>query len=163
MERYFRADSGYGKYQVFSALKAAGVKYTIVLKENIGRYVRKKNKDDLVWTKTTVEFFNSNQCEMAMGIYPLENLGNLRVVFIRKRKSESEIKIQLDLFKDRNPEEDDYEYYSIITNIECSEMNGEEIIEFYRGRANCENFIKEQKHNFDFLHFPCKKLEANQV
>ncbi len=91
MEKYFRADSGYGKYAVFAALKAAEVKYTIVLKENIGRYVRKKNKDHLVWTKTSIEFFNSNKCEIAMGLYPLQNLGNLRVVFIRKKKSESEI------------------------------------------------------------------------
>lgn len=163
MEKYFRADSGYGKQAVFQALKAAGVKYTIVLKENIGRYVRKKNKDHLTWIKTEIEFFNSNKCEMAMGIYPLQNLGNLRVVFIRKKKSEDEIKKQLDLLKVHNPEEDDYQYYSIITNIDSSEMTGEQIIEFYRGRANCENFIKEQKHNFDFLHFPCKKFEANQV
>jgi hypothetical protein len=163
MEKYFRADSGYGKQAVFAALKAAGVKYTIVLKENIGRYVRKKNRDHLVWTKTTIEFFNSNRCEMAMGVYPLQNLGNLRVVFIRKKKSEDEIKRQLDLLREYSPAEDDYDYYSIITNIDSTEMNGEQIIEFYRGRANCENFIKEQKHNFDFLHFPCKKFEANQA
>jgi hypothetical protein len=163
MEKYFRADSGYGKQAVFEALKAAGVKYTIVLKENIGRYVRKKNRDHLVWTKTTIEFFNSNKCEMAMGLYPLQNLGNLRVVFIRKKKSESEINSQMDLLKAYDPEENDYEYYSIITNIDSSEMSGEQVIEFYRGRANCENFIKEQKYNFDFLHFPCKKFEANQV
>jgi hypothetical protein len=163
MERYFRADSGYGKYKVFAALKAAGAKYTIVLKENIGKYVRKKNRDHLVWTKTQIEFFNSNKCEMAMGVYPLENLGNLRVVFIRKKKSEDEIKKQLDLLRKYDPQEDDYEYYSIITNIDSSEMSGEQIIEFYRGRANCENFIKEQKYNFDFLHFPCRKFEANQV
>lgn len=163
MEKYFRADSGYGKQAVFEALKAAGVKYAIVLKENIGRYVRKKNRDHLVWAKTSIEFFNSNKCEMAMGLYPIQNLGNLRVVFIRKKKSEDEIKKQLDLLREYNPEEDDYEYYSIITNIDSSEMTGEQVIEFYRGRANCENFIREQKHNFDFLHFPCKKFEANQV
>ena len=163
MEKYFRADSGYGKQAVFAALKAAGGKYTIVLKENIGRYVRKKNRDHLVWTKTTIEFFNSNRCEMAMGVYPLQNLGNLRVVFIRKKKSEDKIKRQLDLLREYSPAEDDYDYYSIITNIDSTEMNGEQIIEFYRGRANCENFIKEQKHNFDFLHFPCKKFEANQA
>ena len=163
MERYFRADSGYGKQSVFAALKAANVKYTIVLKENIGRYVRKKNLDHLVWKKTAIEFFNSNKCEMAMGLYPLQNLGNLRVVFIRKKKSDDEIKKQLDLLKKYDSEEDDYEYYSIITNIDALEMSGEQIIEFYRGRANCENFIREQKYNFDFLHFPCKKFEANQA
>jgi len=163
MERYFRADSGYGKYAVYAALKAARVKYAIVLKENIGKYVRRKNRDHLVWTKTQIEFFNSDKCEMAMGLYPLENLGSLRVVFIRTKKSEVEINSQLDLLKKYDPQEDDYEHYSIITNIDSSEMTGEEVIDFYRGRANCENFIKEQKHNFDFLHFPCKKFEANQV
>ena len=60
---------------MFAALKAAGVKYTIVLKENIGRYVRKKNKDHLIWKKTSIEFFSSDNCEMAMGIYPLKKLG----------------------------------------------------------------------------------------
>jgi hypothetical protein len=30
-------------------------------------------------------------------------------------------------------------------------MNDEEIFEFYRGRANCENYIKEQKYGYDFL------------
>jgi hypothetical protein len=163
MEKYFRADSAYGKNVVFMALKAAGVKYAIVLKENIGRYVRNKNRDHLIWKETKLEFFNSNECEMTMGLYPLKNLGNLRVVFIRRRKTDEEIKKQLDLLEKYNPEEDDYQYYSIITNIDSSEMTGEEIIEFYRGRANCENFIREQKYNFDFLHFPCKKFEANQA
>ena len=107
--------------------------------------------------------FGSNECEVTMGLYPVENLGNLRVVFIRRKKDDDEIEKQLDLFKEYNPKEDDYKHYSIITNIDSSEMNNIEIIKFYRGRANCENYIKEQKHNFDFLHFPCKKFEANQV
>lgn len=101
MDRYFRADSGYGKNAVFAALKAAQVKYAIVLKENIGRYVRRKNRDHLVWRKTDIQFFNSNECQMAMGIYPLQNLGNLRVVFIRKRKSSDEITSQMDLLKSK--------------------------------------------------------------
>lgn len=163
MERWFRADSGYSKNTVFAALQAAEVKYTIVLKDNIGRYVRGKNRDHLNWEETDIEFFGSNECEIAMGLYPIKSLGNLRVVFIRRKKDDEEIEKQLDLLKEYNPEEDNYKHYSIITNIDSSEMNNVEIIEFYRGRANCENYIKEQKHNFDFLHFPCKKMEANQI
>jgi hypothetical protein len=163
MERWFRADSAYGTIAVFEALKAAKVKYTIVLKDNIGKYVRKKNLDHLCWEKTEIEFFGSNECEIAMGLYPIKSLGNLRVVFIRRKKSVEEIEQQLDLLKKYNPEEDDYRHYSIVTNIDISEMSNVEIIEFYRGRANCENFIKEQKYNFDFLHFPCQKFEANQI
>jgi len=168
MERWFRADSGYGKNAVFQALQVANVKYTIVLKNNIARYVRNKNRDHLDWKKTNIEFFRSstslsNECEISMGLYPIKSLGNLRVVFIRRKKDQSEIESQLDLLKDYNPEEDDYRHYSIITNIDNSEMNNEEIINFYRGRANCENYIKEQKYSFDFLHFPCEKFEANQI
>jgi hypothetical protein len=98
-----------------------------------------------------------------MGLYPIKKLGNLRVVFIRRKKDADEIDDQLSLMEDYNPEESEYRHYSIITNIDSSEMNNEEIIDFYRERANCENYIKEQKHNFDFLHFPCKKFEANQA
>lgn len=163
MEKYFRADSAYGKQSTFGQLHIAGVKYTIVLKENIGKYVRKKNRNFLKWQKTEVEFFNSKDCEIAMGLYPLKQLGDLRVVFIRTKKSEEEIAKQLELFKEYDPEEDHYKYYSIITNIPCAEMTGEAIIEFYKGRGNCENYIREQKYNFDFLHFPCKKLMSNKA
>jgi len=163
MERWFRADSGYSKNVVFAALKAAGAKYTIVLKDNIGRYVRNKNRNHLEWKKTELEFFGSSDCEISMGLYPLKSMGNLRVVFIRKKKEDAEIEKQLELLIKYNPEEDDYRHYSIITNIDISEMSNVDIIEFYRGRANCENYIKEQKHGFDFLNFPCKSFMANKA
>lgn len=157
LELWFRADSAYGNRQVFSALKAKGVKFAIVLKENIGRYVRQKNKHSLVWRKTNLEFFNSKNCEVATGVYPLKSQGTLRVVFIRTKIKDA----QLNLLEDT--EEQGYRYYSLITNVDSHEMNDEEIIEFYKGRANCENYIREQKYGYDFLNFPCKKLRANKV
>ena len=161
LERWFRADSAYGKNKVYEALQAAQVKFTIVLRENVARYVRKKTRESLDWKETDIHFFGSDNCQIAMSIYPVKNL---RVVFIRKKKSDEEIKEQqLEFFGEYDEEEMDYRYYSIITNIDSSEMSNPEIIDFYRGRANCENYIKEQKHNFDFLHFPCKKFVANQV
>ena len=96
MERWFRADSGYSKNSVFAALKAAEAKYTIVLKDNIGRYVRRKNINLLNWKKTEIDFFGSRECEISMGLYPLRNLGNLRVVFIRRKKDQDELEKQLD-------------------------------------------------------------------
>jgi hypothetical protein len=50
-----------------------------------------------------------------------------------------------------------------LAKIPSSQMSNEEVIEFYRGRANAENFIKEQKNGHDFHHFPFKKLSANQA
>ena len=164
MDRYYRGDSAYGTGEVYQALDVANVKFTIVLKDNVASPTRKANKHLLAWKKTDIEFFGSDECEVAMGFYNEKTIGELRVVFLRKRKDESEIiEKQLSLLEKYDPEEHDYQHYSIITNIDISEMNNEKIIEFYRGRANCENFIKEQKYNFDFLHFPCKRFEANQA
>lgn len=159
MQRWFRADSAYGKTAVYEALRAKGVKFTIVLRDNLGRYVRKRNPE-LLWRKTKLKFFNSDNCEVAMGLYPLNRL---RVVFVRARKSDEQINKQMELLTKYNPEEDDYKYYSIITNIDVSEMSHEEVIDFYRGRATAETYIKEQKYGFDFLNFPCRTLRANKV
>ena len=47
--------------------------------------------------------------------------------------------------------------------MDRSEKSDDAIIEFYRARANTENFIREQKNGYDFHHFPCKKLSANKA
>lgn len=154
-EKWFRADTAYSGHQKLEALESQGVKFTIALKNNVGRYVRKRNH--LEWKKTKLRFFDSDKCEVAMGLYPVNKLGNLRVVFIRAPKEDE----QLDLMEDF--EEQGYRYYSIITNVDRSELNEEEVIEFYRQRATAENYIKEQKYGYDFLNFPCQKLRANQV
>lgn len=158
MNRYFRADSAYSKHVVFKALEAANAKFTIVLKDNIGRYVRKKNKNLLSWRKTNLYFFDSSECEVAMGLYPIKQFGTFRVVFIRAPKKD----YTPTLF-DGDYEEERYQHYSIITNISSFDMDEEAVINFYRKRANAENFIKEQKYGYDFLNFPCLKLDANRV
>lgn len=157
LDRWFRADSAYSSFKVFEALETAEVNFAIALKDNIGSYVRRKNKNLLTWKKTKLRFFDSDKCEVAMGIYPIKKLGNLRVVFIRAPKEES----QLSLLDD--PSEQGYRHYSIITNVSAFDMDEEKVIEFYRQRATAENYIREQKYGFDFLHFPCQKLRANQV
>ncbi len=163
LERWFRADSAYGKQEVYKALQAKGAKFAIVLRDNISRYVRKKNRNMLNWEKTELEFFKSKECEIAMSHYPIKSLGEMRVVFIRARKSVDDINEARDLFKNYNPEEHDYRHYSIITNIGFSEMNNEEVFEFYKDRATAESYIREQKYGFDFLNFPCRRLRANKI
>jgi len=157
MERWFRADSAYGKYSMFKALHVKNVNFAIALKDNIGKYVRKKNKNLLTWKKTKLRFFDSDECEVAMGLYPIKELGNLRVVFIRAPSEDR----QLNLLEDAS--ESGYRHYSIITNVSAFDMDEEKIIDFYRQRSTAENYIREQKYGYDFLHFPCQKLRANKV
>lgn len=163
LERWFRADSAYGKQENYRALQAKGVKFTIVLRENVGAYVRRRNRSLLAWKKTKLEFFKSKDCEVAMSHYPVKSLGELRVVFIRTKRSDEEINERRDLFEKYIPEEHDYKHYSIITNVDISELGNEEVFEFYRDRATAESYIREQKYGFDFLNFPCRRLRANKV
>ena len=156
--RWFRADSAYSKHSVFEALQIKKVNFAIVLKENIAKYVRKKNIHFLSWRKTELNFFNSTNCEVATGLYPVKKAGILRVIFIRVRRDNP----QLDLI-DENYNELAYRHYSIVTNTSGYDFSEEELIEFYRGRANCENYIRDQKYGYDFLNFPCKKLTANTI
>jgi len=157
MDRWFRADSAYSSLKVFEALTTNKVNFAIALKDNIGSYVRRKNKNLLTWKKTKLRFFDSDECEVAMGLYPIQKLGTMRVVFIRAPREDR----QLSLLDD--PSEVNYRHYSIITNVNSFDMSEEDVIEFYRHRATAENYIREQKYGYDFLHFPCRRLRSNQV
>ena len=46
-------------------------------------------------------------------------------------------------------EEGDWEYYSIVTNIDLSRTSLQEVFEHHKKRGNCENFIREGKYNFN--------------
>ena len=91
LEKWFRADSAYGTFSILESLEIKKVKFAIVLRDNLGRYVRKKNKSLLDWKKSDLYFFDSGECEVAMGLYPVKNW---RVVFIRKRKTSEELEKQ---------------------------------------------------------------------
>lgn len=70
-------------------------------------------------------------------------MGALRVVFIRAPRPYLNSKDYDDVL-------DGYRYFVIATNIFQHEWKDKKVIDFYRKRANCENFIKEQKYGMDF-------------
>lgn len=154
-DKYFRADSAYGNLGVYNTLLNHKVKFAIALKENVYIGILDKNKNLQNWRRSKLEFFGSQESEVSNAVYPVKGLAGrsyLRVVFVRTKKQG-----QLDLLGDG------YSYYALVTNMFEHEMKIEEVFEFYRGRANAENFIREQKYGFDLKHFPCQKLNANYV
>jgi hypothetical protein len=154
-ERYFRADSAYGNLGVYNTLLNHKVRFAIALKENVYRSILEKNKNVQNWKRSKLEFFGRQESEVSNAIYPVKGLAGrsyLRVVFVRTKKTG-----QLELLGDG------YSYYAIATNMFEHEMKIEEVFAFYRGRANAENFIRDQKYGFDLKHFPCQKLNANYV
>ncbi len=156
LDLWFRADSAYSKHVMLRALAIKNVKFVIALKNDIGSYVRRKNKNLLTWKKTKLRFFDSEECEVAMALYPIKQLGTLRVVFIRAPKKDTQLNLLEDI-------DDGYDYYSLVTNVSAFEMNEVQIIDFYRQRSTAENYVREQKYGFDFLNFPCQKLKANKA
>ena len=60
-------------------------------------------------------------------------------------------------------DKDGYVYYTLITNMLEQDIKAEKVVDFYRGRANIENFIKEEKGAAGLKNFPCQKLSANKV
>lgn len=155
LKRYFRADSAYGSHKVYNSLINLGVHFGICLSENVWGALLDRNEFKMKWSKTRIRFFDSNKCQIASTIYSPKNLKGrsfLRVVYIRAPK-------EVITKEDKRH----YRYYAIITDLPESEMSNEEVIQFYRGRANAENHIKDLKNGMDFKHFPCQSMNKNKA
>lgn len=149
-KRYARADSGFCNNEFFHACFVADVKFVTAMRANMYEPIAGTVKD---WNASKrVRFRDGRECEIGHTLYGADNGKQLRVVFIRAKKEETEGR----LFTD-------YDYRAFITNIGQHEMADEKIILFYQKRGNAENFIRELKNGFDFHHFPCGKLIANRA
>lgn len=154
-KRFFRADSAYGSHKIYNALITNGVHFGICLKENVWGSILKNNESKMKWKKTSLRFFESNKCQISSTVYAPKNLRGksfLRVVFVRAPRTTI-----------KKEHKYPYRYYAVITDMSPVEMKDEEVLRFYRGRANAENFIKDLKYGMDFKHFPCQKMNKNKA
>lgn len=156
IQKYFLADSAYANTDIYNCLLNNHVSFAICLPETAWGALLENYGNKITWHKTRMKFFDSLKCEIGDIIYPKKGLSMgrtfLRVVLIRTKKKEIKA-------GDNHP----YHYYAIVTNISHSEMTNENILRFYRKRANVENYIKDLKNGMDFHHFPCQSLKANHV
>jgi len=92
------------------------------------------------------------------------------------RKKNTQLRLMQD---DGYLKEDPYDYYAVITNFPLDLANErigltnaqgkvkryslQEVMEFHHKRANSENFIREEKYNYDLKHFPCLRLNSNRA
>lgn len=180
--KFFHGDSAFSNLDNYNACLNGSCQFVMALSEVSWAPLL---KNGLKWKKTKIQFFESDKCEVAQCLYPLQGLAlgrsHLRVVFIRAPKEDK----QLGFF------EGEYRHYAFVTDIgeheklpvmqkrkfigkrgvERTELSGykmvpatmDNIINFYRSRGNTENFIKEQKYGLDLKHYPCRKLSANKV
>ena len=156
IQKFYVADSAYANLEVYNCLLNHNANFAICLPEQVWGALLKNYSNKIAWHKTRISFFKSHKCEVGDVLYPKKGLSMgktfLRVVMIRTKKDVIEK-------GDNHP----YHYYSIVTNMSNAEMTNEKVIQFYRRRANVENYIKDLKYGMDFHHFPCHSLKANNV
>jgi len=152
--RYLRVDSGFCNVDVFNAAYHADAAFVGAMRGNMLEPLLPRVVN---WKKTKhVKATRDRDCEIAHTLYyPKKGNQTLRVVVIRALKDGVSTKA---LFDDAK-----YDYFAWVSNIGHHEMTNEELIVFYRGRGNAENFIREQKYGFDLKHLPCLKLIANRA
>lgn len=156
IQKFFVADAAYANLDIFNCLLNHNTNFAICLPELVWGALLKNYGNKIIWRKTRINFFKSNKCEVGDVLYPKKGLSMgktfLRVVLIRNKKLEIKP-------GDNHP----YQYYAIATNMSSAQMSNEQVVRFYRKRANVENFIKDLKGGMDFHHFPCQSLKANNV
>lgn len=149
-QRYLRADSGMCNFGVFNACFDLRVNFVITMRSNMYEPLLPRVTN---WRRAKrVKWKDGSECEIGSCIYyAMVGCEPLRVVFLRCRK--------------RHPNlfENSYDYAAWVTNIGEHQKHHEDLVMFYRGRGNAENFIRELKNGFDIHHFPCQKLSANKV
>jgi hypothetical protein len=158
-KRFIRGDSGYCNVDVFNACRVANALFVTRMRENmlepridsISKWYAQDNADP-----NRIRIYDGRECEIGETYYfPEGGLETLRIVCLRAEKFGLQ---SVPLFSTAR-----YDYYAFVTNIANSEMTAREVVEFYRKRGNAENFIREDKNNFDLKHYPCLKLTANKA
>jgi hypothetical protein len=153
IQKFYLADSAYATMDIYNTLLNNNVHFAICLPEVFWGSLLNKYGNKITWNKTKMRFFESDKCEIGDVIYPKKGLTMgrtfLRVVFIRTKKKEI-----------RSADNHPYQYYAIVTDMSNSEMTNENVIKFYRKRAQVENNIKDLKNGMDFHHFPCQSPQS---
>lgn len=155
MDRYFRADSAYWSHKIYNSLINLKIKFTICVSITVWGSVLDKYGFKIKWRKTKLSFFESKKCQIGSIPYRPKDLKGkkiIRLVYIRAKKKVV-----------KSDDRYTFDYYAIATNMTEKEMSNEDVIRFYRGRSNAENFIKDLKYGMDFKHFPCQSINRNRA
>lgn len=86
------------------------------------------------------------------------------IVVKRTWKSVRDDQHQGELFApDTIKELGEWVYYAVVTNFNLAEWTLQSVLEHHAKRGNSENFLKEDKYNFNLKNFPCQSLMANHA
>lgn len=152
--RYFLGDSGFCNTPVFTACLQQKADFVVAARSNMYSRFLPLIKD---WHPSSrIKFHDGRKVDIGHTVYVSKEMKRIfRLIVIRAEKESEKSR---PLFDDTR-----FEYAAFITTISQHNMSNEKIIELYRSRANCENFIRDLKYGFDMHHYPCRKLSANKA
>jgi Transposase DDE domain group 1 len=161
-KKYLRADSAYHNKKCILACLRAGASFTITAHRNSTWEDKVKAGAVTQWVpweypleeikKASEQNVKLPTIELGSMVYKPGWSSNLRFYVVVKRT----------LVKDKKGN-DVWKNYGIVTNWNLFHLKLQNLVEFHQKRANCENFIREEKWAYDFLHFPMQKLHANHA
>jgi hypothetical protein len=155
IRRFVLADSGFCNNAFFTACQTANAKFVCAMRSLMYRPLISRVTN---WHESKkILFHDKRACDVGSCVYyPKGGREALRVVFMRALRPNEQ---PTALFSDAR-----YDYHAFVTNIgEHDGMKNEDVILFYRKRADIERFIAEIKNGFDMKHLPCKSLKANRA
>ncbi len=160
--KYLRGDSAFHNKKCILACVRAGASFTITAHRNSTWEDKVRAGAITSWVpweysleelkKATDQGITLPVVELGSMVYKPGWTDNLRFYIVVKRT----------LVKDKKGNEA-WKYYGIVTNWNLFRTKLQTLMEFSQKRANCENFIKEEKWAYDLLHFPMQKLHANHA
>jgi hypothetical protein len=149
-----RADSGFHSAAIFDYIESKDIAYVISAK--FYPSIKAKLASEKTWLKL------DNGLEIADTMYQAEGWEKARrIVMIRQhiRKRPKAVGKQLCMFEG-DLQYKNYRYSCYITNME---LPPKVVYDIYRGRADCENRIKELKYDFGAATFKLKNFWATEA
>jgi len=148
LEITYRMDSGYFDDAILETIESLGGKYVI----------KGKGSPTLVaqLTDPSITFVTGESSRETTEFVTALNTWkkDRRFVVSRVLKDEKD-RAQLSFL-----EGEEYDYFFFVTN---TEQSSEEVVDFYKKRGNCENYIKEAKYDMAVGHLLLQSFWANEA
>lgn len=146
----FRMDSGYFSEEIIEVIEGAGYHYLIKAK-HYGTFpaLAYENDEKIVW-----DHYNAHKEISSRMIKPAKWSKKRNFIITREKKTEVK-EIQEKIF-----EYDEYNHDFYVSNME---LNANEILDFYKKRGNCENYIKEAKYDMNVGTMLLNSFWANEA
>jgi hypothetical protein len=163
-EKYYRADSAFCNEDVFRANMRLGYRFTITAHSNMG-WMNDKNQitNWKPWEYSEEEKLRAEKrkrplpsSEVGHYLYQPSWSDNIRFTVVVVRTKSEDLSLMSEMGGI-------WDYYAVVTNFSLFTNSDQEVITHHRKRGQAENFIREEKYNYDLKHFPCQSLKANHA